>query len=647
MVENQTELTSNTPTNPEINQTPTPLPKSKFPIVISIVIFFLLFVVAAGAYYLGTRKTSLVKSNQNSDTSSFEVTPTETKVEAPLFSGKLQKIDHDLKIIKQMNDGSDSKVSYYSVGVFNQGELSGYTRVIAVSGYGPSLITYTFATKDFQTYILDDPDQSTTKYPEDDWQNPYSKIDKTKINATKTLDTYHPTSIKLDNNFNLSLQDIPINSHQTNEKDILGNILYEYLINTDFSKYQILNSPDKNLTLYYQPISRPEYFDQWDQASKDRQIIREKFITTTSRIIVVDPTGLPMNYLLSFNQSSTLSFTKNNIKNSNISSFYTNYDAAIPGGCAITSETVVTKFADNDFEKIGTVFDNPIFKLKDSNNEFYKLAYSNKLDYYNNYDKDNVEWNSLNNNLKKPNLQEYIQNTPLLFVKDYWQRWVAVGEYDIRLPGGCGKPVIYLYPPKITKVSVKFNIPVQLTTDIPKYDGSWQILAQSDGSLKNLNSNQSSCRQIDFTKRGSEYAKKACETNNYPYLYWAGNVYSQEYPTIDKGWIVAKNDLNNFLQNKLSEIGLNQKEKKDFIEYWLSDMLTKNSPYYRLSFLQTSQLNSLFPMTVNPKPDTVFRIFLDYLPLDQKPVKEILPQSLNKLIRYGFTLVEWGGLKRY
>jgi internalin A len=83
------------------------------------------------------------------------------------------------------------------------------------------------------------------------------------------------------------------------------------------------------------------------------------------------------------------------------------------------------------------------------------------------------------------------------------------------------------------------------------------------------------------------------------------------------------------------------------MEYWLPDMENKNAPYYRISFLQTNDLNSLFPMTVKPQPNTIFRLFLDYLPLNEEPKISIEPQSLNKLIRNGFTLVEWGGLKRY
>ena len=93
-------------------------------------------------------------------------------------------------------------------------------------------------------------------------------------------------------------------------------------------------------------------------------------------------------------------------------------------------------------------------------------------------------------------------------------------------------------------------------------------------------------------------------------------------------------------------IPVNDKEKNDFISYWLPDMLAKNTPYYRISFLQTNDLNSLFPMQVSPSPDTTFRLFLDYSPLTGKPQKIPQPQTLDKLVRNGFTLVEWGGLKQ-
>jgi internalin A len=171
-------------------------------------------------------------------------------------------------------------------------------------------------------------------------------------------------------------------------------------------------------------------------------------------------------------------------------------------------------------------------------------------------------------------------------------------------------------------------------------------MASPNGSLTNLKPELTNCTKIDDTKKGSEYAKGACKKNIYPYLYWAGNIYSQDYPVIDKGWIVEKKNIATFLQQKITEMGLNPQEKADFLDYWQPELIAKNTPYYRVSFLQTNELNELFPMQVTPQPDTTFRIFLDYTPLMAKPITLIQPQTLNKLTRNGFTMVEWGGLKR-
>ena len=53
-------------------------------------------------------------------------------------------------------------------------------------------------------------------------------------------------------------------------------------------------------------------------------------------------------------------------------------------------------------------------------------------------------------------------------------------------------------------------------------------------------------------------------------------------------------------------------------------------------------MESLAPLYVSPKPDTVIRVFLDMDGFD-KQIK--LPaQKLTKTLRKGFTVVEWGGL---
>jgi hypothetical protein len=147
---------------------------------------------------------------------------------------------------------------------------------------------------------------------------------------------------------------------------------------------------------------------------------------------------------------------------------------------------------------------------------------------------------------------------------------------------------------------------------------------------------------------GTEYAINDCYKNSYPYLYWAGQVVGQPYPAVTSGgWIIRRDEVITFLDSKLTEVGLTQKEKDDMEEYWVPKMLSHPEPYFRISFLTTPQMNEIVPMMINPVPDSVYRIFLDFLPLDDPgDMATIKPQVLPRVVRNGFTLVEWGGLNR-
>ncbi len=178
----------------------------------------------------------------------------------------------------------------------------------------------------------------------------------------------------------------------------------------------------------------------------------------------------------------------------------------------------------------------------------------------------------------------------------------------------CAKPVIYLYPQKTIPVSVRLN--VSLKKSDPPYQNGWQVIARPNGQL-------------------------VSDGLTYPYLYWDGT--GQIYPEINFGFVVPHSGLENTLRLQLREQGLNQKEITDFMSYWWP--LMPKTPYVRLTWLTPNQINLLAPMTVNPRPDTVIRIFLDFIGLNQ-PVP-LIPQTLSAPKRTGFTLVEWGGLRRY
>ena len=69
-------------------------------------------------------------------------------------------------------------------------------------------------------------------------------------------------------------------------------------------------------------------------------------------------------------------------------------------------------------------------------------------------------WKSANEGKSYKTLPEYVAQLPLLFLKDYWNRWVAVGEYDYLMPGGCGKASGVSVPTEPT--AVKVSLPPQL-----------------------------------------------------------------------------------------------------------------------------------------------------------------------------------------
>jgi hypothetical protein len=87
-------------------------------------------------------------------------------------------------------------------------------------------------------------------------------------------------------------------------------------------------------------------------------------------------------------------------------------------------------------------------------------------------------------------------------------------------------------------------------------------------------------------------------------------------------------------------MGLNETEINDFIVYWLP-ALNKNETNF-IHFWVNDDIDHSSRLEVEPKPETVIRIFMEYKAYDGKSPK--LPeQQLPQTVRKGFTLVEWGG----
>ena len=197
-----------------------------------------------------------------------------------------------------------------------------------------------------------------------------------------------------------------------------------------------------------------------------------------------------------------------------------------------------------------------------------------------------------------------------------WQ--AGTGDYviftgrDYGALAECGKPVIYLYPEKPTEVSVKVG--ANITKSEPLYSDGWNTLAYPDGKL-------------------------VVNGQAYPNLFWEGQG-DGLYTSVNDGYVVKQEDLTNTLKNHLTKLGLNSQESADFLAFWLPKM--PETPYVRLTWFGTKQMNELAPLTVVPQPDTTIRIFLDFEGLNT-PIN-LKSQNLTAPARKGFTLVEWGGL---
>jgi len=94
----------------------------------------------------------------------------------------------------------------------------------------------------------------------------------------------------------------------------------------------------------------------------------------------------------------------------------------------------------------------------------------------------------------------------------------------------------------------------------------------------------------------------------------------------------------------LLKIGLNTKERNDFVTYWIPE-LEANS-WNLVEFLVNSNVyNSLAQLCVEPAPDTILRVFMLFKGIPS-PVEGLGGnlEHVHPFNREGFTVVEWGGM---
>ena len=163
-----------------------------------------------------------------------------------------------------------------------------------------------------------------------------------------------------------------------------------------------------------------------------------------------------------------------------------------------------------------------------------------------------------------------------------------------------------------------FDKVVNISDSTPEYRNGWDVIADPTGKILNPSDNRT-----------------------YSYLFWEG--WSLIYPIQSKGFIIKQNEVPKFLARTLPKLGLNEKEAHDFMEAWLPNFTS--SPYYFITFLDQDAIDKIAPLQISPKPDTTIRVLMDTRSLNH-PINVVEPELKKVPQRFGFTVVEWGGLKR-
>lgn len=214
-----------------------------------------------------------------------------------------------------------------------------------------------------------------------------------------------------------------------------------------------------------------------------------------------------------------------------------------------------------------------------------------------------------------PGYDEIISDT--ILIENQTENEAQVNFYSENLMIEVDKPVIYLQSP----VKLDFSIRVMPATDFtftyPVYKDQW---------------------------KGTVYPSGQIEINGqkYPYLFWDSK---QEFvfKKHTNGYHISKKDIVSFLENQLSNSGLNATEKTDFITYWGPRLMQYESVF--IQFYLQEDCNQFATIQCDPAPTAINRLYIAFSEWNENLNTYIHPVELPAFERTGFSVLEWGGFE--
>ena len=197
----------------------------------------------------------------------------------------------------------------------------------------------------------------------------------------------------------------------------------------------------------------------------------------------------------------------------------------------------------------------------------------------------------------------------------YVEYKVYMSNERISYPRNVKKPVIYLYPEKTQEMTMKLQVNGEMTFTYPVYNDGWSFTANPDGKIE-------------------------MNDKEYDYLFWEGKQtidYSKDY---ESGFVVSKENVISFFEEKLASIGLNSREMNDFITFWGPLMMDEDNYFVHFKIGEEYD-KDIAEIELTEIPTTSIRLFMTFMPVDENYV--VKEQKLPTYTREGFVLVEWGG----
>jgi len=187
---------------------------------------------------------------------------------------------------------------------------------------------------------------------------------------------------------------------------------------------------------------------------------------------------------------------------------------------------------------------------------------------------------------------------------------ICRNDHFPQFPYGVKKPAVYLYPVEKTDIDVRLSVNGIINQSDPAYQSGWHVKADPSGLIN----------------------------DRYEYLFYEAQLKQLALP--EEGWVVEYRNLNTWFDTVLIKLGLNEKEKNHFKEYWLKELPV--SEHYEIKLLDRAFLKEHMDLRIKPQPDTLIRLNFHFRPL-KKSISIKAPDIIQP-VRKGFTVVEWGGL---